>query len=242
MSIQMQSLPAPLRQAVRSARLASANWERPGGDGADTDDRARVFADDLRRLHDILAPTALASRYWVWGGLLLGWAREGRLMAHDLFDADFGFLAEDLGHFEDGARALIAGGFQPMARFRNHAGTATEYTFLRNGAKFEFFVHTRTASGRLEYYLYNDGREPGSTPTEARAEIAAQRLTSFRFLRRRWLKHADHAAEMVELYDDWLTPDPDWYYMNECSIVERRRWEDPHPHWTGSLPGDSEAR
>ena len=38
-----------------------------------------LLAEDLRDLHDVLERTNLDGHYWVWAGLLLGWAREGAI-------------------------------------------------------------------------------------------------------------------------------------------------------------------
>ena len=51
--------------------------------------------DNLRLLHDVLARTPIAGRYWLFGGLLLSAVREGEIMLHDTKDADWGFLAAD---------------------------------------------------------------------------------------------------------------------------------------------------
>ncbi len=48
----------------------------------------RHFVADLQLLNDTLAAHGLAQSYWLWGGVLLGWAREGAPLAHDR-DADF---------------------------------------------------------------------------------------------------------------------------------------------------------
>ena len=42
---------------------------------------------DLQRLNDVLATTPIANRYWLFGGLLLGYAREGSVLGHDAVDA-----------------------------------------------------------------------------------------------------------------------------------------------------------
>lgn len=55
-----------------------------------------------RDVNDVLATTDLAERYWVWDGMLRGWAREGRLLRHDR-DADFGIMAADVPVFEAAA-------------------------------------------------------------------------------------------------------------------------------------------
>ena len=54
-----------------------------------------LFAADLRDLHDALERTDLRGHYWVWSGLLLGWAREGAVLPHDSLDADFAVTDDD---------------------------------------------------------------------------------------------------------------------------------------------------
>ena len=99
----------------------------------------RQFVPDLQRLHDVLVETDLSGHYWIRAGVLLGWAREGALLAHDR-DADFGVRAEDLPRLMNAIPELRRAGFQPLMRFRNNAGQVAELTFIRHGAKFEFFV------------------------------------------------------------------------------------------------------
>ena len=75
-----------------------------------------LYAGDLRRLNDVLSHTSLAARYWVWGGMLLGWARDGSLLAHDTkhLDADFGVLAEDEERFDTAVPVLERAGFRRL--------------------------------------------------------------------------------------------------------------------------------
>jgi len=54
---------------------------------------SRRFVADLLRLHDVLADTEISGRNWVWAAMLLGWAREGDLLAHDR-DADFALIPQ----------------------------------------------------------------------------------------------------------------------------------------------------
>src|SRR5689334_2771579 len=82
-SVRWRDALGPQLQKVRSRlNLVSASAARR---------RTRNFEDDLRLLNDVLAATEFGPRYWVWGGMLLGWAREGRLIAHDIGDADFAY-------------------------------------------------------------------------------------------------------------------------------------------------------
>src|SRR5713226_9809326 len=98
-----------------------------------------LLARDLQRLNDVLATSELAGRYWVFGGLLLGWAREGSILRHDTRDADFAIRCEDLRSLYASVPALNRAGFRCLFRFSNNADEVTELTFMRRGAKFEFF-------------------------------------------------------------------------------------------------------
>ena len=194
----------------------------------------RAFAAGLRCLHDTLAATALGERYWIWGGLLIGWAREGWPLAHDSADADFCFRREDMDRFEEGARALFAAGFAPLYRFRNNAGRVTEFSFEREGAKFEFFVMDPDGD-RLRYYDLSDGRS-GGEPTEAAASVRAQPLVTIDLVGRTWRKHADHDEELTAMYGDWRTPDSGWWFMDDRAIEQREPWARARDlDWSGEL-------
>jgi Methyltransferase domain len=212
-------LTRPLRDvatAVRTRRFAA--------------DTARTFVENLHLLNDTLAATDLASRYWVWGGLLIGWAREGRPLAHDSRDADFGILAEDVPRFASAVPALMEAGFAPSLRCITNAGRAMEYQFLRDGAKFEFNV-IEPVDGHLRYYEFDPG-----PPTQALASIADQALVAFEFVGRTWHRHANHDAELTAMYGDWRTPNPDWWYMDDLAIVERTVWtRADEMQWSGDF-------
>jgi hypothetical protein len=201
---------------------------------ADVAVRRRQFKKDLRRLHDALAPTSFGDRYWLWGGVLLGWARDGSPLGHDLFDADFAFLAEDEPRFAAGARALIDAGFEPQWQFRNNAGAVTEYVFQRNGARFDFFAVERRGE-KLRYHVFTSGCEHEPQPTQGVGEVKAQPLVEFSFLRRSWRKQLDHEAELREVYGDWRDPAPNWWFMDSPSIIRRESWRYTDEAWNGEL-------
>jgi hypothetical protein len=195
---------------------------------------ARAFVANLQLLNDTLATSPLADRYWVCGGLLLGWARDGRPLAHDCADADFGIHRADLEHFKAAANALTAAGFAPLYVHRNNHGDVTEYTFWRDGAKFEFFVMD-PAGTNLQYYVFGAG-DRGEGPVQAVCAIASQPLAPFGFLDRTWRKPVDHDAELTQMYGDWRVPDSDWNYMDDRAIVSRTAWlRSEERAWTGTF-------
>lgn len=202
-----------------------------------SDAMLRTFAADLRRLHDALSGTELAGHYWVWSGLLLGWAREGGLLERADVDGDFAVCSEDWAKLEAAIPAIVRAGFRRDRRCRNNAGEVTELTFLRHGARFEFF-RFETAGTRYRHIFYGGGGSIATTArfvisgeqavparVEVEAQLPRQELVPFEFLGRRWLKVADHELELSQLYGDWRTPDPSWSYLEDTGgVVRRSEW------------------
>jgi hypothetical protein len=187
--------------------------------------RARM-EHNLRLLHDVLARTPLAGRFWLFGGLLLGAVREGEVMLHDAQDADFGVLATDHHHLVASFPALVDAGFTPHLRFPAATGPASEYSFLKDGAKFEFFV-VAVEGDRFVWTNHGYRGEPGAwIPLQNRCAVPAQPLDELPFLDRTWLKVRDVDLELTALYGDWRTPAPGFPYMDAPTIFERRPWDD----------------
>jgi hypothetical protein len=188
---------------------------------------ARRFIPDLLQFHDVLEDTDLAGKYWVWAGMLLGWAREGDLLAHDR-DADFAILPHDVPLVFKAVPALEQAGFRPLRQFRNHDGQVTEITFRKHGGRFEFFV-LEPVDGALRSYAYGG---PPRARTEIECLIPDQALVPFEFLGRTWLRHEDHERELERMYGDWRTPQKDWDYLNDdMSVVARRPWTNTDTSW-----------
>lgn len=177
------------------------------------------FQRDLRRLHDVLETTPLAGRYWLRGGLLLGWAREGMVLAHDSKDADFGYLQVDRARLLEALPALLNAGFKPGNILRNNAGEATEYRVLRKGAQFEFFEMTEVEE-EFEYFLY--ATDP---PTQVRCRLPRHGLEVISFLDRQWCKPDRHEEQLDVMYGQWRIPDPEHNYTNSGAAIERTPWE-----------------
>jgi hypothetical protein len=196
--------------------------------------RRAVFTmvQDLQVLNDTLARSPIAGRYWLFGGLVLGWARERAVLGHDAVDADFAFFAEDEPLLQASFEHLYAAGFSPLYRFPGAGRPTTEYSFRKDHRKFEFF-RINVVGDRFHFHNYGVG--PTGPVTNVCA-LPAQPLEEIRFLERTWLKVRDHDAELTANYGDWRTPDPDWNYLESPSIVETTRWENPRAlHWNGEL-------
>lgn len=185
--------------------------------------RRRLWEKELRHLHDTLESTALAGKYWVCAGVLLGWAREGRTLLHDA-DADFAIMAEDLPSLEAAVPQLERAGYVLWRRYYNNAGDLTEMSFkIKDATHFDVMV-MRPAGGELAHFVYGD---LPSGFVECECRIDDQPLVPFDFIGRTWLKHADHERELERMYGQWRVPDPDWSYLeDDLSIVRRQPWDD----------------
>lgn len=199
--------------ANRLRRVLALVRHLPGASSAELYVRRAVFIRDLRRLNDVLATTALANRYFVCGGLLLGWAKNGKVLLEDVDDADFAYLAEDAGAFESAARVLARAGYEPVARFVNNDGQPTEHVFRRHRARFEFFAVWHR-DGLVRYFMYQ-------ARDELVCERAHQDLVPFQFLRRTWLKPVGHEAVLTATYGDWRSSRPDWNFADASTVIAR---------------------
>lgn len=192
--------------------------------------RRIIFPRDLRGLNDVLATTALAERYSVWGGLLLGWAREGGLLSHDMMDADFLVLEEDAALIEESAPVLERAGYRRLHRYTNNAGQVTEFAFAKHEARFDFFLlFSDTEMSSKRFFVYTSGPD-GLLELEGR--LTVEPLEHFDFLGRRWLKPEDHDGLLTTIYGDWRTPDPNWSALDDGSIFARRKWSSSDHSWT----------
>jgi hypothetical protein len=178
----------------------------------------RRFIADLQDLSDAIRGTELDGHYWVWSGLLLGWARDGAVLPHDCLDADFGVVDCDFNRLVDAVPAIVRAGFRCDRCFVNSTGEITELTFIRHGIRFEFFLMF-PAAGRLRYYMYKIMLK---RVIELQASLPDQDSEPFSFLGRTWLKHKDHQLELSTMYGAWKIPDPSWAYLESLDIEARR--------------------
>jgi|HubBroStandDraft_6_1064221.scaffolds.fasta_scaffold82110_2 hypothetical protein len=199
------------------------------------------FAADLRDLCDALQHSALDGRYWVWSGLLLGWAREGAILQHDSLDADFAVADEDFQHLVDAIPALLAAGFVRDRCFINNEGVVTELTFLRHGARFDFFRMFQEPGQRRRYFMYSIH---WNGILEIEAVVPDQPRVPFSFIERTWLKVKDHELELKSIYGNWQVPDPSWSYLEGLDVVSRTPSRHSHFDWRDdadlpSLPAEA---
>jgi hypothetical protein len=194
------------------------------GELAELEATRRQMVRHLRLVNDVLARTPMAGRYWIFGGALLGYVREGNLLLHDSVDADFAFLAEDLGRLEACLPRLVDAGFRPRYRYPGIEGDAFEWSLERGDAKVEFFRHD-VVGDNFRYYTcgHRAWGEPSGHVYNV-YEIPAQPLEEFRFLGRTWLRPRDPERQLTAMYGDWRTPNPGWDYMRGPNIVETHPW------------------
>jgi hypothetical protein len=190
-----------------------------------------LFASDLRTLHDVLERTGLEGHYWMWAGLILGWAREGSILPHDSLDADFAVADYDFHRLVSAVPAIVAAGFTCDRRFVNNDGEVTELTFRRHGARFDFFKMF-SAADRFRYFLYS---LKWNRSIELEATIPRQPTVPFSFIGRTWLKHEDHELELRSIYGSWEIPDPSWSYLDGLAIERRRISRHASFDWRGGV-------
>ncbi len=189
--------------------------------------------ENLRLLYDVLQQTPLAGSYWVTGGLLLGWAREGRIIEHDFQDGDFGFFREDRDSFLAALPRLIEAGFSPLKCFCNNDGDPVVYALEKDWANFDFAEHVR-AGALTRCWNYGPG-EDGSL-IELVSEVPSFELAPFDFIGRSWLKPSDHETYLRAIYGNWKNPDRAYDPLkDDLSIVSRRPWNGA-ARWPIDLP------
>ena len=132
------------------------------------------YVSDLRQLHALLTEAGLIDSIWVVGGLLLGWAREGRLLRHDLRDADFFIRRDQFDGLERALPLLAAHGFAEEGRYIGNDGLLSIIKLHRNWTKFDFFLVDQS-DGYFEVRSYGID----SRPTEFLERYPAQPLVPF---------------------------------------------------------------
>jgi hypothetical protein len=187
-------------------------------------ERVGTFSRNLVLLFDALERAGMARRYWVSGGLLLGWARDGKVMAHDASDADFGILESDRAALLGAIPELVEAGFEPTYRYTRNDGVAAQYRFMKDGANFEFFVHVPSGD-RLRTWFFGEVRRGTDQWVQFVSEVPAGEFAPMPFLGREWRKPSDHERYLTAIYGDWRVPRPDYdFRTDDRSVVEVEPW------------------
>lgn len=176
----------------------------------------------LQLFNDILAASPLAGRYWIYSGMLLGWAREGDLIKGDYHDFDFAVQDEDWGRLQQASIELIKAGFLPRSRFPSFGLRCNVLVFQHGAIRFE--IYRMDSDGPDHWRSYSYGGLYGAD-WENVHRFRRQPLVPIDFLDRLWLKVLDHETELTDDYGDWHTPDPDWNYMLTHTITRREHWD-----------------
>jgi hypothetical protein len=166
----------------------------------------------------------MAERYWVIGGLLIGWAREGRVLPHDSQDGDFGILQQDREAFLRSVPALVAAGFEPLARYLDNRGIPVEYALRKDGARFDFFLH-EPVGDHLRCTFFGVSPGPGDPrPIEMISQFPHYGLAPMDFLGRAWLKPEDHEEFLTAEYGDWRSRRPAFDHRTDDRSVIQVNW------------------
>lgn len=172
----------------------------------------------LVTLHDLLAETPIARKYWIIMGLLLGCVRDGGPIPWDR-DADFGFLESDLPHFLAAAEVLRSRGFSQRRSQINNDGSVTKWAFKYQGVKYEFFMFLERGD-RLRWIYHSQ-----KLHLELVNELPRHGLDELELYGRRWLKPANTEEYLTILYGNWRKPDPNYRYWRDCqATVSREPW------------------
>ncbi|MEX0734118.1 MAG: LicD family protein [Steroidobacteraceae bacterium] len=172
----------------------------------------------LFKLHDVLAETSFAGRYWMIMGLLLGCMRDGGPIRWDR-DSDFGFMEEDLPHLLAATKKLHEHGYVMRRPQVNNDGRTTKWAWKFQAVKYEFFQFEKHG-GNIRWYYHR--RKPAM---ELVNEVPAHGLSSFELYGRRWLM-PDKADEILtRIYGNWRKPDPNYVYWRDCgATIDRYPW------------------
>ncbi len=143
----------------------------------------KKMTENLALLHDILKENGMDGKYWLVGGLVLGYIREGGVIAYDRHDIDFGIWSEDYDRFCAVFPKLFAAGFKKKIKFINSEGIVAQHSFMREGIAFEFFLHFKTADGKnARFFSFMKEKK-----LELEREMPAFPLIPINFLGRQWL-------------------------------------------------------
>jgi phosphorylcholine metabolism protein LicD len=182
------------------------------------------FLKNLQQLHDLLEKSPMQGRTWLVGGLVLGYVREGRLLPYD-YDADFAFWEEDHERFLKTVPDLTGGGFKKRYCWVSAEGKIACYTFVKEGAKFDFFINYKDEDrNKIFWYAFHAGKG-----IQLKRELPPHGVKTIFFLGRDWLIPENVEEYLVLSYGShWRIPDRSFDYSSEKSVpchVETKKWK-----------------
>ncbi len=182
---------------------------------------------NLGVLNETLSDTLFAKKYWIMGGMLLGWIRDQDILPGDEGDIDFAFHEKDEAFFLDIIPILEDAGFQPYKQWKNNAGVITEYVFIKDGCKYEYFLMFEH-DGKFQYYGYSKSKKgkKKSPFLEAMGEINRHGLIPMQVFDWEFLVPEDPVSRLAEMYEDWEKPNPGYRFIDdEITIVSKEVWK-----------------
>ena len=145
-------------------------------------------------------------------GTLLGFVREGKLLAWD-FDVDFGVKIDNGFTWQALGMLMNSISFSLVKQFSFH-GVVTEQTYARNGVFVDFFRHFDSDSGSYYYVYFNDTeQEEGSTDLKIKVTTTVRLTETAKLPVEGGVVSVPKEYEqyLVDVYgENWRVPDPDW--------------------------------
>ncbi len=180
----------------------------------------RKIVKAVQLLHDVLADSPIHGKYWLCGGLVLGYVRQGGMLPHDM-DIDFHYWRSDREKLETSLDLLLKSGFKIHACWKNNSGEITEYALkYKTVIKFDFLEVNRV-NNKMQWYCYGGG----PIIQQIRYAVPVHDLEKIELYEREWLKPADHELYLTSMYGDWRTPNPKYRFYEDCqAIIEKTVW------------------
>ncbi|MBF0153677.1 MAG: LicD family protein [Magnetococcales bacterium] len=179
----------------------------------------KMFQSNLLKFQVIVAEPPFKDHIVLWGGVLLGWMREGRILPWDR-DADFLIFDSERHLLPELISRLEAAGFELMITYFANDGVASEYSFVKGGRKFDLFIMKREL-GMAQYLLFHrlSPKHPQSLITCAFPWHGTERGW---FLGREWTIPARTDEHLASIYGQWRMPNPAYrYWEDDVSIISR---------------------
>jgi len=174
-----------------------------------------------------LEQTPMKGSYWLCGGILLGYAREGRLLRHDT-DIDFHYWKEDEEKMRETWEMLPRFGFKQVKIIRSNNNHPSQYVFKFGKVKVEFFLAWRE-EGKVNWYCYTT-KHWNRPSRQFLNQIPDLEISGIEWYGVPVKKPADHDLYLTSIYGDWRVPMKGYvYYFDSRAIVSCEPWK--HENW-----------